>query len=66
MIYGTSDVVELPIKHEAKPSALCRQRDHNPRVISHVKHDLPTLNGLKFVLWVFQLVALESSFSFAL
>ena len=53
MIYGTGDVVELPIKHEVKPNTFCRQRD-NPSTISHVKHDLPTLNGLKFVSWVYQ------------
>ena len=46
--------VELPIKHEAKSSALYRQRDHNPSAISHVKYDLPTLNSSKSVSWVFQ------------
>ena len=53
MIYGMRGVVELLIKHEVKPSALCRQCDHNPSAISHVKHNLSTLiNGLKFASWV--------------
>ena len=51
MIYGTRGVVEWLIKHEAKPSALSDTRPqpecHKSR--SLVEHDLPTLNGLKYM-----------------